>query len=426
MKIKSRQARFEELAARPVPKHKKPMKQLFLFRLLLRIVSIPDLLATKFKAKKIGMERLGRREPCLILMNHSSFIDLKIASRMLFPRRFSVVCTTDGFVGKNLLMRFLGCIPTKKFVLDLNLIRDMQYALKELKSSVLLYPEAGYSLDGRATVLPETLGGLIKRLGVPVVMLHAHGAFARQPLYNNLIRRRVKTSAEMTYLLSPEEIAEKSAEEINAILAERFSFDYFAWQRDNRVVIDHPRRAECLHRILYKCPHCLTEGKTEGKGETLTCHACGKAWRMDEYGALAALDGDTRFSHIPDWCDWEREEVRREIDSGTYRLDCEVEIGVLADTKCLYRVGNGRLIHSAEGFSLTGCDAALAYQQSALSSYTLNSDFYWYELGDVIGIGNQKLLYYCFPKDPTVSVAKARFATEELHRRTKKPGRKRP
>ncbi len=294
MKIKCKNLSVEEVLALPPQKHKKPRKQNPFFRLLLRVLSAPDLMATKVTCKKIGMERLGKKEPCLILMNHSSFLDLKIATKLLFPRRFSVVTTTDGFVGMNLLMRMLGCIPTKKFVADLNLIRDIQYALKTQKSRVLLFPEAGYSIDGRATVLPDSLGSLIKRLGVPVIMLRADGgAFARQPLYNNLQRRRVKASAEMIYLFSPEEAQAKSAEEINAILSEQFSVDYFRWQQENRVKIDEPYRADFLHRILYKCPHCLAEGKTEGKGDTLTCHACGKSWRLDEYGFMKATEGET-------------------------------------------------------------------------------------------------------------------------------------
>ena len=103
-----------------------------MFRLLLKIVSLPDLLATKFKYRKIGMERLGKNEPALFLMNHSSFIDLKIASSILFPRKFNFVCTSDGVVGKSLLMRFLGCIPTNKFIFDSRLVRDMIYAVKTL------------------------------------------------------------------------------------------------------------------------------------------------------------------------------------------------------------------------------------------------------------------------------------------------------
>ena len=38
------------------------------------------------------------------------------------------------------------------------------------------------------------------------------------------------------YLLSPEEAAEKSADEINALLADEFSFDNFRWQQENGVL----------------------------------------------------------------------------------------------------------------------------------------------------------------------------------------------
>lgn len=101
-------------------------------------------------------------------MNHSSFIDLKIASRLLVTRPFHVICTSDGFVGKRWLMRLIGCIPTRKFMMDVTLVRDMVYAVRELKSSILMFPEASYSFDGTQTPLPESLGKCLKLLKVPV------------------------------------------------------------------------------------------------------------------------------------------------------------------------------------------------------------------------------------------------------------------
>ena len=426
MKIKIKRKTYQEVAAMERPKHKKPMKQSFPFRLLLRVASMPDLWATHFKVTRVGMERLGKKEPCLFLMNHSSFIDLEIASTVLFPRPFNIVSTTDSFVGKNLLMRLLGCIPTKKFIFDLGLVKDMVYAVKTLKSSVLLFPEAGYSFDGRTTLLPDTLGQFVKMLGVPVVMIETKGAFARQPLFNNLRKRKVRVSAEMKYLLSAAETQEKSADEINALIAECFSFDAFHQQQEQHIRIDEPCRAESLHRVLYKCPACLAEGQMEGKGTTISCGSCKKVYKLDEYGFLKAENGETEFSHVPDWYDWERECVKRELTEGTYKMDCDVDIYMLIDSKCLYRVGDGRLTHSTDGFRLTGCDGALDYQQKPISSYSLNADFYWYEIGDVIGIGNQKALYYCFPKNAGNVVAKTRLAAEELYRIVKqeKPSKK--
>ena len=41
-------------------------------------------------------------------------------------------------------------------------------------------------------------------------------------------------------------------------------------------------------------------------------------------------------------------------------------------------------------------------------------DYHWYEIGDVISIGNKDALYYCFPKGD-VSVTKTRIAAELLY-----------
>ena len=146
MKIKLKQAPIEEVLAKRTP-HKKPKKPNILFRTLLRIASIPDLCATKFSCERVGMERLHKKQPCLILMNHSSFIDFEVASTVFYPRPLNIVATFDAFLGKDWLMRQIGCLETKKFTVGAQLIRDMSYALKTLKTSVLLFPEAGYSLE---------------------------------------------------------------------------------------------------------------------------------------------------------------------------------------------------------------------------------------------------------------------------------------
>ena len=416
MKIKTKELSYEKVLELSPKKHKKPLKPLFVLALVIRILSFFELLGVGFKYKKIGMEKLAPKEPCLILMNHSSFIDLKIASSLLFPRKYNIVMTSDGFVGKNLLMRLIGCIPTQKFIADSLLVKDILTCVKKKKTSILMYPEASYSFDGTATPLPESLGKLVKMLGVPVVMIRTYGAFAFDPLYNNLQKRKVKISATMEYLLSPDDIKQKSANQINEVLKEQFSFDNFAWQQENKVKITEKFRADSLNRVLYKCPNCLAEGETGGKGITLSCKNCGKSYILTEDGFMQAQNGETEFSHIPDWYNWQRECVRNEILKGEYKLEEDVDIYMMIDTKCIYKVGDGTLTHTKDGFSLVGCDGKLNFTHPAELSYSLYSDFYWYEIGDVISIGNSKVLYYCVPKTKKDIVAKARIATEEIYK----------
>ena len=408
MKIKTCKMDYDEVIALPRPSHRKPKKPSRILSLVMRVAAIPDLRQVKFAYTKKNMEKAGKG-PFLILMNHSSFLDLEIASKIFFPKRYNIVCTSDGLVGKEGLMRGLGCIPTQKFVSDITLITDMKHALLNNKISVLMYPEASYSFDGTATPLPRRMGVLFKALGVPVLMVTTYGSFARDPLYNNLQKRKVRVTAQLECLLSSEEVKEKTVEEIDTILDSAFAFDYFSWQKENKVKIDAPFRADGLHRILYKCSCCGQEGKMEGAGTGLICHACGKTWELNEYGQLV---GEC-FSHIPDWYAWERECVRKEIEDGSYLLDTDVDIGIIVDFKSLYMVGSGHLTHGADGFVLEGCDGRLHYTQSPKENYSLYSDYYWYEIGDVICIGKKDCLYYCFPKKKDV-VAKARIAAEEL------------
>ena len=417
MKIPTKKKSYEAVMALPRPKHRKPLRPNFLLQTVVRLASLPDLWATDFRFIKHDMDKV-KGQPCLILMNHSCFMDLMIMSRIFYPQKYAIVCTTDGFVGMEWLIRLLGCIPTQKFVSDVTLIRDMEYMLKEKKTSVLMYPEASYSFDGTATALPRKMGVLLKKLGVPVVMVTTKGAFTRQPLYNCLRKRKVPVSAEVRCLVTAEELKTKSVRELDEILDEAFTFDGFAWQRDNGIEVKDANRAEGLERILYKCPHCGAEGKMSGKGTTLTCGACAKQWEMDTLGQMRAVDGNTEFAHIPDWYAWERQEVRRELENGTYRLETDVEIGMMVDFKTIYMVGQGHLSHSDEGFHLAGCDGKLDYSQGPLACYGLYADYYWYSIADVVCIGNADALYYCFPKDGT-SVAKTRMAVEELYKMKK-------
>ena len=420
MKTTVRELDYDKVMALPQYPHLHPVKPGIFWRTLIRGLSALGLAGTRFRYTSEGMEKVGRNEPCLILMNHSCFLDLQIASTILYPRPYNIICTSDGFVGLGGLMawamRTIGCVPTRKFVTDLTLVQDMVYCLKDLKTSVLMYPEASYSFDGTCTALPRKMGVLLKKLDVPVVMIETFGAFSRNPLYNELqVRKSVPVSAKVRLLYSREDLKENSVKELSDGLDAAFSFDQFRWQKENGIKITDGFRADGLERILYKCPHCAAEGEMTGKGTGLTCRHCGKHWELTPIGDLAVSEGETEFAHIPDWYRWEREQVRRELADGTYRLDIDVDIAMMVDFKAIYKVGQGRLTHDREGFTLTGCDGRLRYTQKPTASYGLYADYYWYEIADTICIGDNRCLYYCFPKKGC-PVAKTRLAAEELYK----------
>ena len=245
-------------------------------------------------------------------------------------------------------------------------------------------------------------------------MIETFGAFGRNPLYNELqIRRHVPITAKARVLYTREEIKEKTVRELSEGVEAAFGFDHFRWQKEQGLEINQSFRADGLHRILYKCNNCGAEGKMEGRGTQITCRSCGKVHELTPLGELRALEGETVISHIPDYYRWERQQVAQEIENGTYLLDTDVDIAMQVDNKAIYKVGQGHLRHDNNGFTLTGCNGKLNYTQKPQFSYGLYADYYWYEMADVVCIGDTQVHYFCFPKDGA-PVAKIRLAAEEM------------
>lgn len=420
MKTTVKKMDFDAVMALPCPQHKNPRKVNWFWRLLIRFLTVFGMMGTGFRYETEGFEKIGKDEPCLILMNHTCFQDMEVAYKILFPRAFNIVCSNDGFIGffglMEWVMRSIGCIPTQKFVSDVSLVRDMEYCFKTLKTSVLMYPEACYSFDGTATTLPRKMGVLLKKFDVPVIMIETFGTFGRNPLYNELqIRRHVPITAKARVLYTREVIREKKVQELSAGVEAAFGFDHFRWQKEQGLEITQPFRADGLHRILYKCVDCGAEGQMVGKDTGITCGCCGRHHELTVLGELKAAEGETKITHIPDYYKWERQQVRQEILDGTYLLDCDVDIAMQVDYKAIYKVGQGRLVHNNAGFTLTGCDGRLCYTQPPQAGFGLYADYYWYEMADVICIGDTEVHYFCFPKNGA-PVAKIRLATEEMYK----------
>ena len=415
MKIKVKKTTLEDALSKSIKKSK-IKKPSLLFSTLIRVLAVGELKDTSFSYTIDNKKIL--KEPCFILMNHSCFLDLKIASKILYPNKYFIVTTNDAFVGKEWLMKGIGCVATNKYVSSLDTISNINYCLNNLRTSVLMFPEAGYSFDGTTTILPKKMGLLIKKLNVPLVTIITDGAYLHQPLYNNLKMRKTKVTATVKCLLTKEQIKEKSVSEIDELINKEFSFDAFKSQQDNGVIVNEPFRAEGLERVLYKCPHCYQEGVMKGENEYIECLKCGAKYELTENGKIKGVGFLEEFDHIPNWYLWQRNEVANEIKDKQEFYNLDVDIYVLSDHSALYSVGDGVLNCGANGFTLLDKNGNSVFTLPPASSHSLNVDFFWYELGDVISIGDKEKAFYCIPKTP-YPVAKARLIAEEQYKQIK-------
>ncbi len=392
---------------------KKPMKMHL--RPLIWALCAPDLIKHRNHLTKIGME--GIKPPYLLLCNHNAFMDFKVSTRATFPHRVNYVVAIDGFLKREWLLRFIGCICKRKFTNDILLIRQLKRVV-DAGDIAAVYPEARYSLCGTTAVLPDSLGKVAKYLKVPVVTLICHGHHVNSPFYN-LPDHNVKgTEAVMKCLFTADEVEKASAEEIFSRIQEEFRYDDFAWQKEKGLRITYPKRAEGLHKVLYQCPHCGTEYRMSSSGTVLKCDACGKQWNVTELGELEAEDGDTEFSHIPDWYEWERMNVRKEVLDGTYSFTCKARVDALPNAKGYIDLGEAVLTHDMNGFRLTGSYNGEKYEQvwPVRSLYSCHIEYeYLGKYGDCVDLNTLTDTFYIYPKDCLFSVTKFALATEELY-----------
>jgi len=397
---------------------KYPIRQPIYLTWLIQVLSQMMLLGKKHKVEKIGME--GLKPPYMLLSNHMSFVDFELISEGTYPNRVNNVVNIDGYYMRPWLMEWIGAICTRKFTTDFHLVKSIHHVIK--KGDILcMYPEARYSPCGTTSYLPDSLGSLVKMNKVPVVVAIHRGNYLHAPFWNFRKKRKVPLHTTLTLTLTAEQIAEMSSAEINEVLREVFRYDDYKYQKDNGILITEKFRAEGMHKILYKCPHCMAESKMESAGAEIYCTECGKRWTLLETGELRANEGETEFSHVPDWFEWEREQVRGEIERGEYYFEDEVDVHSMPRCYRFMPLGRAKLTHDVEqGFILEGRYRGKDYRiQRAplqINSLHVEYDFPHIKPFDCVDISTENDSFYCFPTKENV-ITKLAFATEIIYQK---------
>lgn len=398
---------------------KYPIRQPLFLTYLIWVLSEFVLAFKKHKVERINME--GLKPPYLLLSNHHAFIDFELVSLGTFPHRVNNVVNIDGFYRMPWVLELIGAICTRKFTTDIHLVKSINRVLK--RGDILcMYPEARYSPCGTTAFLPDSLGKLIRMNKVPVVVAIHRGNHLQGPFWNFRKKRKVPLHTTLTQILTPEQISKMSVEQINAAVQQAFVYDEYRYQSENGIRITESYRAEGIHKILYQCPHCLTESEMDSKGTELFCTACDKRWNLNEDGSLSALTGETEFTRIPDWFQWERQQVRRQIENGEYAFCDDVEVYSMPGCWKFEKLGSAVLTHDPEnGFRLEGHYNGKSYCIHRAPKQ-INSLHVEYDFGklrpirDCLDISTENDSFYCFPKQKDV-ITKLAFATEEIYQR---------
>ena len=386
---------------------------------LIWVLSKMMLLGKERKVEWVNSEPL--KPPYMMLSNHMHFIDFELAAMATFPHSVSNVVNIDGYINKFFLLEWIGAISTRKFTNDVPLVKSIRKVLQ--RGDILaMYPEARYSPCGVTSYLPDSLGKLIRMNKVPVVAVVHHGNHLYAPVWNVAHKRKVPLHTTFKVILTPEQIETMSVEQINKVLREELQYDDYRYQKENGIRITEEYRAEGLEKVLYQCPHCMTEFSIEAKGAELHCTHCDKRWVWEETGELRALEGETEFDHIPDWFAWERQQVKKQIEEGTYSFEDEVEVYSLPRVYRYIPLGKAKLTHDPEnGFMLKGHyrgeDYYIHRQPQQSNSLHVEYAFTPIDGKDYVDISTENDSFYCRVSGNNV-ITKLAFATEDIYLRS--------
>lgn len=397
---------------------KYPIRQPWYLTWLIWVLSKIMLIGKKHKVEKINME--GLKPPYLILSNHMAFVDFELTATGTHPHKVNNVVNIDGFYRRPWLLEWIGAICTRKFTMDMHLVKSIRKVL--MRGDILcLYPEARYSPSGTTSYIPDSVGMMVHMNKVPVVAVVHHGNYLHAPVWDVPRKRKVPLYTTMTQIITAEEAATLSADELNEKIRSALAYDEYRYQEESGIHITESYRAEGMHKILYKCPHCKSELGMHSEGAELYCSECGKRWTLETTGKLSTKDGECEFERVPDWFEWQRAEVRAEIERGEYSFSDEVEVYSMPRCWKFEPLGKATLTHNNdEGFILTGVyrDKEYRIQRLPLQSNSLHVEYGFPHIKpktDCVDISTENDSYYCYPKTRN-AVTKLALATEEIHR----------
>jgi len=295
----------------------KPTRAPKILNTALRIV-IRGYLTRRFNLTVVGKGIKGIDElksPYLIVANHTNFWDpFFVASFVPKPIHF---VTADEYFRNPLVkaaLRLVGAIPKSKFIADFDTVKSI-LKVKKAGGIIGVFPEGRRNWDGGPEPVVYSTAKLIKALKLPVVTALLKGAHLSKPRWAKKPRRGL-VSVTYNVLLTPEEIAKFTADEIYKRVVSGLDYHEYAFQAKEMIRYKGRRLAENLELFLFTCPQCRKIGTMKSERNDFFCSTCGYHVSYDKYGFFQSRSGDKlSFRNPKEWNQWQLALLQNQIAS---------------------------------------------------------------------------------------------------------------
>lgn len=259
-----------------------------------------------------------------------------------------------------LIFKLIQAIPKKNFTTDIPSIKAMTKIINS-GGIVCFSPEGMSSITGHNQPIVPGTGKFLKHFGVPIYMMKSQGAY----LVNHKVcldNRKGNMDAELSCLISPEQLKKLSAEDIDAIINKALWQDDYEWNKTKKNHYKHMENATSHYEDLaYMCPKCGKEFGIKTHGNQIYCEHCGNSATLDDTYEFHLEKGAVIPESLSKWVDWERSvEYQRIKNDSNYEFVIDCSLGKLPEYKYLKHhktsipCGKGKVTINHSGFHFAG------------------------------------------------------------------------
>ncbi len=270
---------------------------------------------------------------CIILLNHQTAFDQFFVG-LAFKQPIYYLASEDLFSNgwvSSLIRYLVEPIPIKKQTTDIQAVKNCIRVVKE-GGSIAIAPEGNRTFSGETEYMNPAIGGLVKKLGLPIALLKLEGGYGVQPRWSDVVRKG-KMKAYVTRVIEPEEYKELSADELFTIVEK----ELYVNEASVSGMFKHKKSAEYLERAMYVCPYCGLS-VFESHDDIIECKKCNRKVQYLPTKQLKGVGFDFPYEFVLGWYDYQCDfinslDVREYIDTSMYQDSAKLSEVILNKRK---------------------------------------------------------------------------------------------
>ena len=240
----------------------------------------------------------------LILMNHQTPLD-QFFVESAFRGPIYYVSTEDLFSKgwiSSVIRWLVAPIPIKKQTTDITAVRNCIRVARE-GGTIAMAPEGNRTYSGRTEYMNPAIGGLARKLGLPIALFRIEGGYGVEPRWSN-VTRKGKMRAYVSRVIEPEEYKHLTPDQLFALIEEGLAVD----EAVADTTYKSRKKAEYLERAVYVCPFCGFS-EFESHGNDIECKTCHRKIAYGEDKTLTGHGFDFPFPFVKQWYDYQKDYV---------------------------------------------------------------------------------------------------------------------